>query len=221
MTLWLAMNYKSLHTVVSNWQVANTWRLFLHAFCLFEYNFLKLFIRKQDLYNTVFLSPFNLSDPCWIIPVEVNRALEAWSDCGPKYPLNVTTQVLERGSEAQKSCDRRSTASPATRNTEEVTPVVHVLAVRKAVATAHSLPDMRCFSRIEARDRVCYSLNRFGLLFGKGTSAHSSLFSCIIRFFVVFLFFIFLSFSLILKVKEQKLSRCPHVHKDVGSQMVL
>lgn len=87
MTVRLAINYKSLHTEVSNWQVANTWRLFLHAFGLFEYSFLKLFIRKQDLYNIVFLSPFNLSDPHWITPVEVNRALEAWSDRGPKCPF--------------------------------------------------------------------------------------------------------------------------------------
>lgn len=97
---------------------------------------IQFFVRKQDLYNIVFLSPFNLSDPCWITPVEVNRALEAWSDCGLKYPLNVTTQVLERGSEEQKSCDRRTTASPATRNSEEVRSVVPVLAAGKVVAAA-------------------------------------------------------------------------------------
>lgn len=90
-------------------------------------------------------------------------------------PLNVTAQVLERRSDAQKSCDRRSTASPAARKTEEMRPVVHILAVGKAVVAAHSLLDVRCFSRIEARGRVCYSLNRFGLFFREGTSDHSSL----------------------------------------------
>lgn len=97
---------------------------------------MQFFVRKQDLYNIVFLSPFNLSDPCWITPVEVNRALEVWSDCGLKYPLNVTTQVRERGSEEQKSCDKRTTASPTTRNSEEVRSVVHVLAAGKVVAAA-------------------------------------------------------------------------------------
>lgn len=100
-------------------------------------------------------------------------------------------QVLERGSEAQKSCDRRSTASLAARNTEEVRPVVHVLAVGKTVAAAHSLPDVRCFSRTEARGGVWYLLNRFGFLFGEGTSAHSSLSFCI----VTFMWFFFLFFS--------------------------
>lgn len=74
---------------------------------------------------------------------------------------------------------------PAARNTKEVRPVVHVLAEKaegQAVAAAHSLPDVRCFSRIEARGGACYSLNRFGPLCEEGTSAHSSLSFYIVTF---------------------------------------
>lgn len=65
--------------------------------------------------------------------------------------------------------------------------------------TAHSLPDMGCFScRTEARGEVCCSPNRFGILplamFGERTSAHSQLSSYIV-------FFTLLSFSFILREK--------------------
>lgn len=66
---------------------------------------------------------------------------------------------------------------------------MHVLAVGKTVAAAHSLSDVRCFSRTEARGGVCYSLKRFGLLFGEGTSARSSLSFYIVTFMGFFGFF--------------------------------
>lgn len=61
--------------------------------------------------------------------------------------------------EAEKSCGGRLATSPDTTDTKDVRPVVPVL------AGAHSLLDMGCFScRIEARGRVCCSLNRFSTL---------------------------------------------------------
>lgn len=94
MRVWLARNCKSLHREVSNWQVANTWRLFLHTHGLCEYSFFKLLTWEQDLSTTtVFLSP---SEPCWLTPAQTDWKLEAWSDCGPFRTPCHQTGIQER-----------------------------------------------------------------------------------------------------------------------------
>lgn len=138
--MWLARNCKSLHREVSNWQVANTWRLFLHTYGLCEYSFFMLLMWEQDLSTTtVFLSPFILfwaplanSSPNWLKA----RGLKwLWSFQDTMSPDRYSREVQR---EAQKSCGRSSTASADTRDSKEVRPVVNILTAGTAVVGAYS-----------------------------------------------------------------------------------